>query len=215
LKRISLPEINHVLAALTVILCFLPFGIMWRRHLFFFKPYLLLSIFWAIDGVLYFPEIFNWEWYAKTTDYITYAYDLLETCQIILIFYFIFKKAAFKFLLFLFILFEVVMIYKKGYTESNVAITGVGSFISLVLNISAVIRYILKPEPSNTEHALIFLYVGFTFYFMQFIIIFNFNYLHYYYVTVSAIRVINYLSTCIALLIISFGMIKYPVSHRV
>jgi hypothetical protein len=213
LKGISLTEINYVLAVLTVTLCFLPLGIAWKRNLLF-GPLLLISIFWAVNGVLYFPELFNWEWYKVYTNVITYAYNLLETCQIILIFYLIFKTAIFKFLIILFIFFEVVIISKLGYTESDVVIIGVGSLISLVLNIGAVIRYILKPEPSNTEHALIFFYVGFTFYFMQFIIIFNFNYLHYYYVTVLAVRVINYLSTCITILIISFGMIKYPVQRK-
>jgi hypothetical protein len=215
LKNISLPEINHFLAALTVIVCFLPCSIIWRRRLFFFKPYLLVSIFWAINGIVYFPEIFNWGWYAKTSEYITYGYNLLETCQIILIFYFIFQKIIFKYLIFLFVLFEVIIIiYTQGYREStDNIIIGTGSFISLILNIGAIIQYILKFEPSNSEHALTFLYVGFIFYFMQFMIIFEYNYLQKSNSALPYLNTINYLSICIAISIISFGMIKFPVSH--
>jgi hypothetical protein len=215
LKSISLSEINHILAVLTVIVSFLPFSIIWRRRLFFFKPYLIFSIFWAIDGILYIPEIFNWEWYANATHLVTISYNLLVTCQIILIFYFIFQKVIFKYLLFLFVVFEVITIYTLGYNDlADNFIIGVGCFISLILNIGAIIQYILKSEPNDTEHALAFLYMGFIFYFMQFMIIFEYNYLQNSKGALPYLKAIDYLSTCIAISIISFGMIKYPVSHR-
>jgi hypothetical protein len=179
---------------------------------FFFRPCFFISIFWVINGILYFPEIFSWEWYANATNDITYYYNLLETCQIILIFYLIFKKATFKFLLFIFIIFEVIMTYRQG-KAAGVVIIGVGCFISLILNTGAVIRYVFKPEPSNIEHALVFVYAGFAFYFTQFIITYTFNYLQFSTSTLPYIAVINYSSICIATSPISFGMAKHPVSQ--
>jgi hypothetical protein len=155
------------------------------------------------------------EWYEKANNLITIFYDLLVGCQIILIFYFIFQKVIFKYLIFLFILSEVIVLYTLGFSvAAATVIIGVGCFISLILNIGAIIQYILKSEPSNTEHALAFLYAGFIFYFTQFMIIFEYNYLHFDMSALPYLKAIDFLSSSIAISIISFGMMKYPVSHR-
>jgi len=210
LKTISLSEINHILAALTVLFCFLPLVITWKKNLFLFRPYLLISIFWAINGITYFPEIFSWEWYSKYLNDITYVYNLLETCQIILIFYYIFQNPIFIYLIFLFVLFEVTMIYLWGYVGADNIIIGVGCFITLILNIGAVIRYVFKSQPVNTEHALVFVYTGFAFYFTQFIITYTFVYLNFSRASLPYVVLINYLSICIATSLISFGIAKHP-----
>ena len=68
----------------------------WVRRLSPDKIYLTIAIFWAINGMTYLPEIFEWNWYKQTTNQITIAYNLIDTPISITLFYFIFKKKFFK-----------------------------------------------------------------------------------------------------------------------
>jgi hypothetical protein len=191
---------------LAVAFCFVPMALYWIKRLTPNKAYLLVALFWFINGITYAPEIFHWEWYKSLSNDITLAYNLLDTPMMLLIFYFSFKKKIFGQLLVVFVLFEIGMILWKGYNfGSNTPIIGFGSLLSLVLNIWAISNYFGKVRHSTFENTMAFVYAGFIFYYGLFTIPYFFNYLNFSKVTLPYVTMINYLSITIATGLISYG----------
>ena len=214
MKTGLLPGINQLLSILAVILSFLPLIICSWKRLFTDKAYLILSLFWTINGILYIPEIFHWQWYNSTTDLITLYYNLIDAPLIFLIFYFAFEKKIFLHLLFAFIIFEVIMIAWKGFNfESDNFIIGVGSLICLVLNIWAISKYFMKVEHTETENSLVFAFAGFIFYYGLFAVVFQYNYLRISGPQKPYVTLINYSAIILATGLISYGLLKYAATR--
>jgi hypothetical protein len=210
-----LPGITLLLTIIGVALCFFPIIIYWWKKLAPNKEYLVLAIYWLINGILYFPEIFNWTWYNNITDQITLYYNLIDAPLILLMFYFAYKKEIFKNLIFAFILFELTITLIKGNNDdSNSIIIGIGSLICLILNIWGISKYFMKVNHTDDENVMVYVHAGFIFYYGLFAVVYNFNYLH----TSGAQRpyvvFINYIAICLATILISFGMWKYAYSNR-
>jgi hypothetical protein len=185
----------------------------WLRRLAPDKAYFFIAFFWFVNGVSYAPEIFHWEWYRSMSNEITLVYNLLDTPMMLLIFYFSFKRKAFLQLLTGFILFEAVMITWKGYNfDSNTPIIGLGSLISLVMNIWGISLYFKKMRHNGFENAMAFVHAGFIFYYGLFTVVYIFNYINFSRVTLPYVTFINYLSITIATALISYGFRKYAAS---
>jgi hypothetical protein len=210
LKTGLLPGINLILSILAVAFCFIPLALYWWKKLAPDKVYLTIVIFWTINGILYFPEIFHWEWYTNVTNRITLFYNLVEDPLILVIFYFLFRNHLFKFLLPAFILFEIIIILWKGFNwDANNIIIGVGGLICLVLNIWGISRYFLKMQHTDPENVMGFVYAGFIFYFGLYGVIYYFNYIIFSKVTLPYVIFINYLAICLATILISIGFWKF------
>jgi len=210
LKTGLLLGINQLMAMLAVALSFLPLILFWWKKLATDKVYLIICIFWTINGILYIPEIFHWEWYNAATDQITLYYNLIDAPIIILIFYYAFRKQIFLHLLLAFVVFEALMIAWKGFNfDSNNYIIGLGSLISLILNVWAISKYFMKVEHTDRENALVFTYAGFIFYYGLFAVIFNYNYLRISGPEKPYVIFINYSAICLATALISFGFWKF------
>jgi hypothetical protein len=210
LKTGLLQVINQLLSILVVLLAFLPIILFWWKKLANEKAYMVISIFWTINGILYVPEIFHWDWYKAASDQITLYYNLIDPPLILLVFYYIFRKKFFLFLLTGFILFEAVMIAWKGFNfDSNNYIIGLGSFICLVLNVWGISKYFLNMEHTERENVLVFVYAGFIFYYGLFAVVFNYNYLHVSGPELPYVIFVNYTAICLATSLISYGFWKY------
>jgi hypothetical protein len=210
LKTGLLPGINLILAILAVALSFLPLILYWWKKLAIYKSYMVVAIFWTINGVLYFPEIFHPAWYRLASDQITLYYNLIDAPLIFLIFYFIFRKKPFLYLIAAFILFEISMIIWKGFNfDSDNIIIGIGSLICLGLNIWAISKYFMKVEHSDAENVLVFVYAGFIFYYGLFAVVYRYNYLSTSGAEQPYVQFINYSAIILATSLISFGFWKF------
>jgi hypothetical protein len=210
LKTGLLQVLNQLLSIFVVLLAFLPMILFWWKKLSSEKAYLVISIYWAVNGILYIPEIFHWAWYQAASNQITLYYNLIDPPLILLVFYYIFRKKLFLFLLGGFALFEVTMVALKGFNfDSNNYIIGLGSFISLVLNIWGISRYFLSMEHKEKENVLVYVYAGYIFYYGLFAVVFNFNYLHVSGPELPYVIFINYTAICLATSLISYGFWKY------
>jgi hypothetical protein len=205
-----LPVINQLLTILAVTLTFLPLTIYLWKRLAAEKSYMVISIFWTVNGILYMPEIFHWEWYNSATNLITLYYNLIDGPLIFLVFYYIFKKRFFLYLIIAFFVFEAIIIYMKGFDNaSDNIIIGLGSLFCLVLNIWAISKYFMKVEHTDSEHVLVYVYAGYIFYYGLFAVVYKFNYL------ISSgpqrpyVIFVNYSAICLATSLISFGFWKY------
>ena len=203
-----------MLTIIAVTLSFVPLVLYWWKKLAPDKSYFAISIFWTINGILYAPEIFHWNWYQAVTNQITLFYNLVDAPLIILIFYSVFRKKFFLFLLMAFIMFEGLMIAWKGFNfDSNNIIIGVGSLICLILNIWGISKYFMKMQHTDTENVLVFVYAGFIFYYGLFAVVYNYNYLRISGPELPYVIFVNYLAICLATSLISYGFWKYAYTN--
>jgi hypothetical protein len=198
------------MAILTVTLTFFPLILYWRKRLATDKSYMIITIFWTINGILYIPEIFHWQWYAATTDLITLYYNLIDAPLIFLFFFYAFRKKIFLYLIGAFIIFESIMIFWMGFNfDSSTVIIGIGSLVCLILNIWGISNYFMKVEHTETENVLVFVFSGFIFYYGLFAVVWRYNYLEYSGTQKPYVLLINYSSICLATALISYGFWKY------
>ncbi|MFI5124693.1 MAG: hypothetical protein ACHQDF_05155 [Chitinophagales bacterium] len=213
MKTGLLPVLNLLISIIAIGLCFIPMVLFWIKRLAPDKSYLFIALFWLINGITYTPEIFCWQWYHAVSNDITLLYNLMDTPLILLIFYFSFKKKIFLRLLYGFLLFEIAMILWKGYNfDSNTPIIGLGSLISLILNIWGISVFFKKMQHTAFENVLAFVNAGFIFYYGLFTVIYIFNYLNFSMVTLPYVTFINYISITIATGLISYGYWRYGTS---
>jgi hypothetical protein len=211
LKSGLLPVLNLLISILAVTLCFIPLGLYLWKRLAPDKPFLMISLFWMINGFIYTPEIFRWSWYsASVSNLITLYYNLIDAPLIILFFYYAFRKKFFLKLLIGFVLFEIIMTVWLGFNDySDNIIIGVGTFVCLIMNIWGISQYFRNMEHTTTENILVFVNAGFIFYYGLFPVTFFFNYIKFSKVTLPYIIFINFFSICMATGLISFGLWKY------
>ena len=205
--------LNLLISIVAIGLCFIPMVLFWFKKLAPDKSYFFIALFWLINGVTYAPEIFRWQWYHVVSNDITLLYNLIDTPLILLIFYFSFKKKIFLGLLYSFLFFEIAMVLWKGYNfDSNTPIIGLGSLISLILNIWGISVFFKKMQHTAFENVLAFVNAGFIFYYGLFTVIYIFNYLNFSMVTLPYVTFINYISITIATGLISYGYWRYGTS---
>ncbi|HEY4967985.1 MAG TPA: hypothetical protein VII28_16375 [Puia sp.] len=206
-----LPVLNLLISILAVSLCFIPLGLYLWKRLAPDKPFLIISLFWMVNGFMYSPDIFTFSWYDRNlSNQVLLFYNLIDAPLIILFFYYAFKKKFFLKLLIAFIVFEIIMTLWKGFNDdSDNIIIGVGTFICLIMNIWGISQYFRNMEHSTRENILVFVNAGFIFYYGLFPVTFYFNYIRFSQATLPYITFINFFSICMATGLISFGIWKY------
>jgi len=210
LKTGLLPVINHLLTILGVTLSFLPLVLYWWKKLAADKSYMVIAIFWTINGILYTPEIFQWDWYNHYTNQITLYYNLIDAPLIFLFFYYAFNKKIFLYLIGAFLIFEVIMIAWMGFNfQSDNVIIGLGSLLCLLLNIWGISRYFMEVEHTDGENVLVFVYAGFIFYYGLFAVVYFYNYIHESGAQKPYVIFINYSAIILATSLISYGFWKF------
>jgi hypothetical protein len=198
---------------LAVVLCFFPLIIYSWKRLVTHKSYMVISIFWTINGILYIPELFNWQWYMAATNSITLYYNLIDGPLVFLILYYAYGKKIFLYMILAFAVFETIIIAWKGFNNnSDNIIIGIGSLICLILSFWVITKYFIKVVHTDAETVLVYVFAGFMFYYGLFAVVYRYNYLVH-----NEIReiqkpyvlLINWTAICLATGLISFGFWKY------
>jgi hypothetical protein len=211
LKTGLLTEISQLILLLAVPLSFLPLVIYWWKRLAENKAYMVIAIYWMINGILYLPDIFHWNWYEPVTLRILILYNLLDAPIICLIFYYVFGKKIFLHLILFFFVFEAVVMGINGFNlNSNNIIIAAGSLLCLLLNIWGIGKYLKKVKHTDEDTVHVFVFSGFIFYYgLIFDIILISRYLKLTFLQADSIMFINYIAILVATLLISFGLIKF------
>jgi hypothetical protein len=216
LKTGLLPEITRLVLLLAVPMSFLPLFIYLWKRLAENKAYMIISLFWMINGILYFPDIFHWDWYQPVTLRILLFYNLMDAPIICLIFYYAFKNKMFLYLILAFIVFEAAIISWKGFNlHSNNIIIAFGSLLCLLLNIWGISKYLKKVKHTNEDTGMIFIFSGFIFYYGLIVdIILISRYLKLIFIQGDSILLINYVAILVATILISVGLYKNARSSK-
>jgi len=206
-----LPVITRLILLLAVAMSFMPVIIYLWKRLAENKAYMVISIFWMINGILYFPDLFHLNWYEPVTLRILLFYNLMDAPIICLVFYYAFKNKLFLYLIMAFIVFEAAVIGWKGFNlDSNNIIIAVGSLLCLLLSIWGISKYVKKVKHTNEDAALVFIFAGFIFYYGLIVdIILISRYLKLTFIQGDAILLINYVAILVATVLISFGFYKH------
>jgi uncharacterized membrane protein HdeD (DUF308 family) len=202
------------LTILAVLLCFFPLIIYAWKRLVTNKSYMVISIFWTINGILYIPELFHWHWYDEATNMITFYYNLFDGPLMFLTFYYAYGKKIFLYMILAFAIFEGIIISWKGFNNnSDNIIIGIGSLICLLLCFWAIAKYFMKVEHSDAETVLVFVFAGFMFYYGLFAVIYRYNYIVHNDIQKNLqkpyVMLINWIAICLACGLISFGFARY------
>ena len=211
MKTGFLTAITQFILFLAVPLSFLPLIIYLWKRLAENKAYMVISIYWMINGILYLPDIFHCNWYEPVTFRILLLYNLIDAPIVCLIFYYAFERKIFLRLILSFIAFEAVVIIWKGFNvESNNIIIAIGSLLCLILNIWGISKYFKKVKHTDEETVLIFVFAGFIFYYGLIVdIVLVSRWLKLTFMQGDSIMLINYVAILVATVLISFGLIKY------
>jgi hypothetical protein len=211
LKTGILSDMTRLILLLAVPLSFLPLIIYWWKRLAENRAYMVIAIFWMINGILYFPDIFHWNWYEPVTLRILLLYNLIDAPIICLIFYYVFQKRLFLYIILAFVAFEAAIIAWKGFNlQSNNIIIAIGSLLCLGLNIWGISKYLKKVKPTREDSVLIFVFAGFIFYYGLIVdIVLISRYLKLTFTQGDPLMLINYSAILVATVLISFGLIKY------
>jgi uncharacterized membrane protein HdeD (DUF308 family) len=202
------------MSVIAILLCFIPFALIWWKKLNKEKAYLFVGIYWCITGLIntpqYLPAIYQ---SSRVDDNITLIDNLVDTPLMLLIFYFSAKGSKKRLLQYLiggFVIFESIMILWKGNNfDSNTVIIGLGSLLTFCIGFWSLADFFQKIEHSPEENAMGFIYAGFVFYYGIFLIIWVFNYLYFKKETVPENAFIYYLNIILATSVISIGLWRY------
>lgn len=206
--------LNPYISFIAIILCFVPFALLFWKKMNREKVFLLVCIYWSITGLInmpqYLPTAYKGE---KFEENVTLIDNLIDTPLMLLIFYFSsegIKRNILRWLLLIFVVFEAIMIFWKGHNyDSNTVIIGVGTMLSFAYSLWCLAEYFQKMEHTTTENTMVFIYASFVFYFGIFSIIWVFNYLNFHKETVSENLFLYYLSIILATLIACIGFWRY------
>ncbi|HEY2648742.1 MAG TPA: hypothetical protein VGI38_06095 [Puia sp.] len=206
-----LSGIVHVLGITALFFSFLPLIIYWYKGLAENKAYMVISIFWMINAIIYAPEIFHWQWYVAVDEEITKYYNLFDAPLILLVFYYAFEKKVFLFMILSFFVFEAIVIILSGFNmTSNDIIIGTGSLLCLGLNLWGINKYFRQINHSASEKAYMFIFAGFIFYYGLCVdLIYIFKFFHFSRGQKQYQNLINFTAMILSTGLISYGFCNY------
>ena len=210
--------LNPYISLIAIILCFIPFGLLFWKRMNKEKVFLLVCIYWSITGLINMPQYLPTAYKsAKLEENITLIDNMLDTPLMILIFYYTsegFMKNLLRWFLLGFVVFEAIMIFWKGHNyDSNTVIIGVGTILTFGYSLWRLAQYFQKMEHNDLENTIVFVYASYVFYFGIFLIIWVFNYLNFRKETVSENLFLYYLSIILATLVTSIGFWRYQATN--
>jgi hypothetical protein len=197
---------------IAIILCFIPFLLLWWKKLSQEKAYLFVCIYWLLNGLINMPFL------AQSSNRvflknITILDNLIDTPLALLIFFFAASGMRKKILYYIFIgfiVFQLAILLWKGYNYDSVTIVlGWGIFILFFYSIWGLAQYFQKIEHNPFENVMGFVYAGFIFYDGLWVVIYIFNFLNYRKETVAENQFLNYLSIILATVLTSIGLWQY------
>jgi len=203
-----------IISNLAILLCFVPFLLIWIKKLKEEKAYLFIAIYWLANGLMNLPGWIGLSNNKMLLHHITLVYNLLDAPMLLLVFLFSTNgnnRKIVRYTLFSFIVFEAIMTAWKGYSlTASTVIIGVGTFLAITFSIMGVMDYIQKIEHTPFENTMVFVYASFLFAYGIFVIIYFFSYL----TTASKTEnidnfIIYYISLFLSTFLTCFGFWQY------
>lgn len=174
-----------IISNLAICLCFVPLIILWFKKLKYEKAYLVIALYWFANGLMNLPEWTGQSENRILIKQITLIYNLLDAPLVLIFFLYSsisINKKIIRYILGLFILFEIIMVAWKGYNlTSSTIIIGVGTFFAITFSVIGVMEYLQKMEHTPFENTMVFIYASLLFDYGIFIIIYFFSYLKYFF----------------------------------
>ena len=206
-----LSGIVHVLGIMALFFSFLPLILYLYKGLAENKAYMVISIFWMINAIIYAPEIFHWQWYVAVDEQITKYYNLFDAPLILLTFYYAFEKKTFLFMILSFVVFEAIVIMLTGFNmTSNDIIIGIGSLLCLGLNLWGINKFFRQINHTASEKSYLFTFAGFIFYYGLCVdLIYIFKFFHFSNAQKQYQALINYIAMILSTGLISYGFYTY------
>jgi hypothetical protein len=206
--------LNPYISFIAIILCFVPFGLLFWKRMNKEKVFLLVCIYWSITGLINMPQYLPVAYKsAKLEENVTLIDNMLDTPLMVLIFYYTsegFMRNLLRWFLLSFVIFEAIMIFWKGHNyDSNTIIIGAGTILTFGYSVWRLAQYFQKMEHNDLENTMVFVYASYVFYFGIFLIIWVFNYLNFRKETVSENLFLYYLSIILATSVTSIGFWRY------
>lgn len=197
---------------IAIILCFIPFLLLWWKKLSQERAYLFVCIYWSLNGLINLPflaQLFDQALFRN----ITVFDNLIDTPLALLVYYFAatgIRKKIFFYTIIGFIIFQLAIVFWKGFNNDSVTIVlGWGIFILFVFSIWGLAQYFQKIEHTPFESVMGFVYAGFIFYDGLWVVIYVFSFLNYHKETVAENQFLNYLSIILATVLTSIGLWQY------
>src|ERR1700676_316390 len=110
--------LNPFMSNIAVILCFIPIILLLWKKLTREKAYLLVCLYWLLNGLVNLPDMLGQFQNPQTQENITLLDNLIDTPLALLIFYYAStgnKKKILRYLLIAFTSFELIVVWWKGY----------------------------------------------------------------------------------------------------
>ena len=205
--------LNPYISVIAIVLCFLPFLLLWWKKLNSKKAYLFIAIYWLLNGVVNLPIFIGQSDNTDLANQISLVYNLLDAPLVLLVFYFSAignKKRVLLYLLILFAVFELSIVAWKGHNwDSSTIIVGTGGLLILIYSVMGVAEYFQKIQHNSFETTMGLVYAAFIFDYGLSIITFFSNYLNFKKETVGENLFVYYLSVISATMLTSFGLWRY------
>jgi hypothetical protein len=184
LKTGAYSVLYAVISNIAIGLCFIPFLLLGWRKMRQVNAYCVIGIYWLLNGLINLPEleIFPFAGNHGWRERLTYAYNLIETPLVLLVFAFANSGRSRRQLLLISLLFvgwETALIGWKGYTAStSLLLIGSGLLLKLGYSITGLIQYVMKMEHTRFENSMVFVYAALLFVYGSFLIIYIFTQIH-------------------------------------
>jgi hypothetical protein len=175
--------LNPPMSFVNVILCFIPFILIWWKKISSVNAFLFIGIYWLANALQNLPDCFGESENMVLQHRIIYFYNLLDAPLVLLIFYFGAvgrRKKIILYTLIFFLIFEPAVLIWKGHNhDSSTIVVGPDSLVGLIFSVWGLAGYFQEIEHTEFENAMVFAYAGFVFDYGVSIVTFVFSYLKY------------------------------------
>lgn len=210
--------IYYIISTISILVCFIPALIIAKRRLWKERLYVLVSIYWLINGLINLPTLLRIDIDPRADDIITLTSTLIDLPIILCIFYTAageFYKQYIKYTFLAFFLFEIVVIFTKGFNyQASTIILGVSLVVIIALAIIGILTYLTKVEHNPVEDFMVFVYSSFLFFYGSFSIVYYFSY-----VVSDGNDVDNFLlyyfEMFVASILMIYGMTRYAKTYKI
>ena len=166
---------------ISILVCFLPIIVVSVKRLWKERLYLLIALYWLLNGLINIADLFNFRFDPKVDGYITLVANYLDVPIVLLIFYMasegLYRKVV-KITLFSFIGFELIITLIKGFNfEAVTIILGASLVIIIGFSIAGIVTYFTRMQHTLREEVMVFVYSSFLFFYGSFIIVYVFSYI--------------------------------------
>ncbi len=209
-----------IVSNIAILCCLIPFVLLASRRLRQVTTYRILGIYWLLNGLIHFPDIYFFRSYKNGwLDQLTEYYNLLDTPLVLLIFFNAASGPHRRLLsrtLLAFIVMEALVVGWKGYAfTSGFVFIGSGVLLVLAYSIIGLVQYMRKMEYTPFETSMVFVYAALLFGYGSYLIIYMFLHIRgNSEVNSQDSYLLYYVMLLLSAIITSLGLLGYGIRRR-